>query len=771
MDRNFEQQRSRYLTALVCLLFLFCLRVVGQLLVAFFHVPFLPTMEAWFSGVLSYPLLVVAQILIIFFYGKICLSLWNRKGYFFRPNKSLASWLILIGSLYFGIMVIRYSIQMFMYPHERWFGGSLPIFFHLVLSSFLITLGNYHRVTSSALEKGKNGKRPLSPLIMRRVFAAGSFMGIIVWMSIQLSTYAVAKVMKLRPAEFAVRVENNASFTTSDGIKLVADIFHPAHIEKTPTILVRIPFSKTTRNSLLEGLLGKLWAERGYTVVIQGTRGRFKSGGTMYPLVYERKDGKETLDWIAKQPWFNGKLGTWGGSSFGYTQWCISDLKNPAVSCFDIYEASSDFRSMFYPGEAFALTSALSWAGESYGEKDRADWFAAPEIVKAASGLPMIDADKRLVGKEISFFRDWALHGSRDSYWQDIDGLNRNQTLNAPSLLMAGWFDPFLSTQLNDYVQIQKSASNDVARRSCLIIGPWRHAEGVKMPPLGHEEEFRLKSFAVSLPFFDTNLEPIGARPLVRPPVEIYVMGRNQWRAEEEWPLARTRYTSLFLTGTGKANAFHAGGGLSFASPTKQEEPDYFQYDPANPVPSHGGSTLGPAGGSELQNEVEGREDVLNFTSPPLEADIEVTGSVKLLLNVSTTAPSTDFTAKLVDVDAYGRAYNVCDGILRRQHISPGDSEEISIDLGATSMVFLKGHRLRLEISSSNFPRFNCNLNTGKSNALSVEHVIAKQTVRHGAAFLSRLILPIIPNDSEVGNKSAKHEPKSSEQQLSGVNS
>src|SRR5215472_1420961 len=392
--------QKRYFWLLATLLFLFCLRVLGQILVAFFGVKFLPPMEEWFSGLLPYPELLASQILIILLYGKICLDFARGHGYFVTPRRRLGINLLKFGWLYLGVMMIRYVIRMGLYPHERWTGGSIPIFFHWVLASFLLVLGHYHwRSTAQVQMKTRSLRARL--FLWSQATVVG--LGIVLWVLYQLGPSLVAHAIGLRRSQFAVRVQKHAVMTTTDGTQLTSQIFHPQHTNRTPTILVRIPLSKTLKNSLYISLAGRIWAERGYTVVIQGTRGRYGSGGTFYPLHGERQDGIETLSWIANQPWFNGQIATWGGSAFGYTQWAISDQQNPGPTAMTIYCASSDFYRAFYPGGEFSLYTALSWAGRSYGRRDLADFPPAEDLNRATEVLPLIDADRRLAGEEIPF--------------------------------------------------------------------------------------------------------------------------------------------------------------------------------------------------------------------------------------------------------------------------------------------------------------------------------------------------------------------------------
>ena len=704
-------------------------------------------MEEWFSGLLPYPELLTSQILIILLYGKVCLDFARGYGYFVTPRPHLGINLLKFGWLYLGVMIIRYVIRMALYPHERWTGGSIPIFFHWVLASFLLVLGHYHWRSPAQAQVPGSKPRSWRTQILLWSQATVVALGIVLWVLYQIAPSLLAHSIGLRRAQFAVRVQKHALMTTTDGTQLSSEIFHPQHTDRTPTILVRIPLSKTLKNSLFVSLVGRMWAERGYTVVIQGTRGRYESGGAFHPLHGERQDGIETLSWVSKQPWFNGQIATWGGSAFGYTQWAISDQHAPGPSALAIYFASSDFYRMFYPGGEFSLYSALSWAGRSHGRQDLPDFPPAKDINHAADTFPLIDVDRRLAGEAIPFFRDWVQHPKRDSFWIDIDGTSRSASLKAPILLMAGWYDPFLPSQLDDFMQIRRSAIPSVSEHSRLIIGPWTHAGEVVFPNGVRAENFRLQSLAVSLPWFDETLQ--ASQPLSKDqsPVKIFVMGKNEWRSEREWPLSRASATSLYLRSGGKANSAVGDGRLDLAEPLSDEPDDSFLYDPQHPVATAGGAMIGAAAGITRQNAIETRNDVLVYTTAVLQNDVEVTGPIALVLYVSTSAADTDFTAKLVDVHPDGSAYNVSDGILRRSYSGPAGSakiHEIRIELWPTSMVFFKGHRMRLEVSSSNFPRFARNPNTQNNSATETNPVSATQIVHHGARFPSRLILPFV---------------------------
>src|SRR5437867_663704 len=271
----------------------------------------------------------------------------------------------------------------------------------------------------------------------------------------QIGSWMLARKLGSRPAEFSVLIDRGVTMTTSDGIALVSDIYRPQVDGPTPTILVRIPYSKTLKNTFFASVVGRFWAERGYTVVIQGTRGRYESGGQYYPLRGERQDGIETLQWIAKQPWFNGRLGMWGGSYFGYTQWVVADQVNPGPSALMIQLSSVSFYEMLYPGGAFSLESALIWPTQSYRDLD--DWPSDEVLRPGYNGFPLLEADDRAF-RDIPAFNDWVIHSERDDYWREIDGDDRAKRLVAPVLLMAGWYDPFLPSQLDDFVRICREA-------------------------------------------------------------------------------------------------------------------------------------------------------------------------------------------------------------------------------------------------------------------------------------------------------------------------
>lgn len=377
-------------------------------------------------------------------------------------------------------MLIRYVIRMSLYPHERWAGGSIPIFLHWVLASFLLIVGAYH--WSQTRDQARRDTTAARRWLINAIWAVGIVLvgvGVGQWTRLQLAPTRLARQLGIRGPEFAVRAERGVRVRMPDGVELVCDVYHPRRAQQPPIILVRIPLFGDFKHRLFSNVIGRMWAERGYTVVIQGIRGHYGSGGEYDPLRSERQDGIETLRWIAQQPWFHGRLGMWGGSYFGYTQWVLADQVNPGPSALMIQIASTDFHGMFYPGGAFSLESALYWAVWSASGQPETP---TPNVLQPGyKGFPLIEADNR-AGEDITYFNDWVTHSERDGYWSDIDGEGRPESLAAPVLSMAGWYDPYLPTQLNDFIRIREGAEPNVAAVSRLVVGPWAHARTVTLP-------------------------------------------------------------------------------------------------------------------------------------------------------------------------------------------------------------------------------------------------------------------------------------------------
>jgi putative CocE/NonD family hydrolase len=537
-----------------------------------------------------------------------------------------------------------------------------------------------------------------------------------------------------------------------DGVNLVADVYRPDAPAQFPTLVLRTPYNK---RGMGEERDSKWFAERGYVVVNQDVRGRYLSPGQYYAYKNESDDGYDTDQWVAKQPWSNGKIGTLGGSYLGYTQLTqgIRGTKHLVSMATDV--TSSDiYHGWTYVDGAFHLGFTLEWgAGTIYGNRGqigKADYLH----------LPIMTADQ-VLGNVNPHYRDWLKHPRRnDPYWDSISFERQAHKIAAPLLVATGWFDIFLRGALQDHVNIRKSGATKLTRKNKhLLIGPWSHFKthgtrtggGIDFGP-----EAVLNGLKLYLAWHDRFLKGIDNGMDRKPALTLFIMGENTWRHENEWPLARTKYTKYYLSCAGKANSAKGDGKLTTGPPTGVET-DRFVYDPASPVPTLGGNvccTSVPIGMHD-HGQIEARDDVLVYTTPELAEAVEVTGPIKMKLFAATSAKDTDWVARLVDVYPDGRAYNLQDGILRARYrggkdkpeslLKPGKTYEYDIDLWATSNVYLPGHRIRLEITSSNFPRFDRNLNTGEDPATGTRMEKAQQTIYHSARYPSHVILPIIP--------------------------
>ena len=361
------------------------------------------------------------------------------------------------------------------------------------------------------------------------------------------------------------------------------------------------------------------------------------------------------------------------------------------------------------------------------------------------------------------YYYDWLAHPEFDDYWKNLCIEDNHPRLGVPACNIGGWYDIFLGGTIRNFLGMRANGGSDDARRGQkLLIGPWQH--GSRGGSVVGDHYFGLAADAmaadldgVHFRWFDYWLKGINNGVLDEPPVRVFVMGDNVWRDEQEWPLARAQNTGYYLHSQGKANSSHGDGSLS-PEPPGQEPPDVYLYNPADPVPTRGGglccNPYFAANGAFDQQEIEARPDVLVYSTPPLERDLEVTGPVTVTLWAATSQTDTDFTAKLVDVCEDGCARNLTDGIIRARYrnsssqpsfLEPGRAYEFTIDLWATSNVFQKGHSIRVEISSSNFPRFDRNTNTGNVISGDAEFKPALQTVMHDAQHPSRITLPVVP--------------------------
>ncbi len=556
--------------------------------------------------------------------------------------------------------------------------------------------------------------------------------------------------------KFEVTIEHGVAAKMRDGVVLRADIYRPKAQGKFPVLLQRTPYDR--RNEVDFGLKA---AARGYVVIIQDVRGRFASEGEWYPFKHESNDGYDTVEWAASLPYSNGKVGMFGGSYVGATQMLAAIASPPHLAGICPFVTASNYHDGWtYQGGAFEQWFNESWtSGLAQNTLDRRVGENA-NALRWTSLLPLRDYPLFVQPESSSlapYFRDWLAHPDYDDYWKQWSIEEHFANVKVPVLHIAAWYDIFLGGSLRNYLGIRAHGGSEAARngqRLLVIIGG--HAgSGRKIGDVDFGPTADLDLDEVQLRWYDHLLKGVDNGVEKEKPVKIFVMGKNQWREEDAWPPSRVRETRYYLHSSGKANSLSGDGSLSTAAP-ESESSDKYAYDPADPVPTDGGPLCCdpwhlPAGPRD-QRPAENRDDVLVYTTSAFDADFEVTGPVSVDLYASSSAVDTDFTAKLVDVWPNGFAQNLTEGIVRARYrksqekpefMNPNEVYRFSIDLWATSNVFLRGHRLRLEISSSNFPRFDRNLNTGEDQGRSTHWVKATNWVYHDRTHPSALILPV----------------------------
>lgn len=557
---------------------------------------------------------------------------------------------------------------------------------------------------------------------------------------------------------YEVAIEHSVPVKMRDGVLLRADIYRPKAEGKFPVLLQRTPYDK--RGELDFGLNA---AARGYVVVIQDVRGRYSSDGEWYPFKYESQDGYDTVEWAAALPYSNGKVGMFGGSYVGATQMLAAIAAPPHLAgIFPVVTAANYHDGWTYQGGAFEQWFSESWtSGLAMDTLDRRirestnamEWNTRLPLVT----YPILDFGG--TEKLAVYFQDWLAHPRYDDYWKRWSIEDQYDRVRVPAYHVGGWYDIFLGGTLRNYAGIKGRGGNDRARRSQrLLVGPWYHGPfSGRTGDLDFGPSAKLDTDELLLRWYDYLLKGVRNDLAGQKPIRIFVMGRNAWRDEDDWPPARARTTRYYLHSGGKANSLTGNGTLDAELPGN-ETPDGFTYDPLEPVPTRGGplccDNVHLASGVFDQRLIEAREDVLVYTTEELRQDLEVTGPVSVELYASSSAIDTDFTAKLVDVWPNGYAQNLTEGILRTRYrnspervefMNPGETYLLHIDLWATSNVFLKGHKVRLEVSSSNFPRFDHNMNTGEDAAFAVHWVKASQKVYHDLEHPSALVLSVVP--------------------------
>jgi putative CocE/NonD family hydrolase len=531
---------------------------------------------------------------------------------------------------------------------------------------------------------------------------------------------------------------------------LSADVYLPLGAQGLPTIVQWTPYESTRERFVAWGVW---FARRGYAAVVVDVRGRYESDGQFTAWEHDGQDAHDTLTWAAGEQWSNGRIGTWGRSYGALVQWQLMHLGHPNLQAAAPQVIHDDyFWDGYWTGGAFQLALTLGAA---------ALWSSALALITGPSAadvvlndrifghLPLIELDEVVIGRKVDYWRLWWEHQTNDEYWQQFR--HRPEKVQVPIFQQGGWFDPYCGSHLRKFAAIGDRVSNRV------LMGPWSHEEEVESfrgdVDMGPQSVTVIRDH--ELVFYDRFLKDESNGWDERPPLELFVMGANEWRSYETWPVAGTELTPWYLGD---------GGALGLDGPKPGEPADRYVYDPRDPVPTMGGvnSVLTMTQGAQTpvvpgprdQRELERRDDVLSYTSGELDRDLEVIGPVEMLLYAASSAKDTDFIVRLVDVHPDGKAIFVTEGIIRARYrnshegdstelLEPGEVAEYRIRCYPAAIVFKAGHQIRLDVTSSSFPRFSRNLNTGEDIGTGTRMEVARQTVLHTDRYPSHVVLPV----------------------------
>jgi len=588
---------------------------------------------------------------------------------------------------------------------------------------------------------------------------------------------------------YKVVSEKNVPMKTRDDVTLYADVVRPDVPGRFPVLLSRTPYNKKGTDDPNGPTY--LFARYGYISVTQDCRGRFASEGEYDTIFQEVADGYDAVEWAARLPWSNGRVGTTGQSYLGLTQYMIAcnDPMPPSLQVMAPVSASSDYHAswIYHTGGAalwgwmvpYAIFKGLNTLKRLKRNdlfekaKDYVEGGEFPLMRQTRFGLnaftPLTDRWYRhlpikdwgeILKETAPYFAAHVAHADDGEYWYRANVNRHAASVSVPMLHVTSWYDIFGEGGPTAYQSIRANSKFEKARNGQrLIIGPWGHLLPYTVPSSRGTGDIDFGPAALIdlnetlLRWFDYWLKDIDDGIVDEPPVTVFTLGENRWQKLSGWPPAGMRLIPYYLHSQKGANGL-AGDGILSTAPPDNEAADTYTYDPDDPVPSLGGANLTIEIGVQDQRPVEERKDVLVFTSEPLEQPLEITGPVTIALWASSSAVDTDFTAKLVDVRPDGYAQNLLDGIIRARYrdsasaprlMEAGRPYRFTIDLWATSNVFLPGHRIRLEISSSNFPRFDRNLNTGEPFGEGTRVIPARQTVFHQEEMASHVLLPVIP--------------------------
>lgn len=575
-----------------------------------------------------------------------------------------------------------------------------------------------------------------------------------------------------------ILIERDVMVEMRDGVRLATDVYRPDDGQRHPVLVNGHPYDNDHFLAMHELLFSPLvGAQRGYVVVVQEARGRAGSEGTWRPYTKVREDAYDLVEWAAAQPWSDGNVGLYGACALGWTAVQGAVAAPPHLKAAFAYMTATDYTAGWtYSNGALELGFQMSWvwtilardtvsrlglSAEAQQEALRKISEASGDMVGSARFLPLVDFPPFQDGAA-PYWREWLSHPSYDAFWREADAVAQADRVNVPVLHMSSWYDTCLRGHLDFAAALTQRSDPSVRDQHRLLLGPWDHsayynkrASHAGQRDFGPDAITGPETLAgIAFAWFDHYLRGAPKKFLPENGVVYYQMGENVWKEAQSWPPAHTP-TRYYLHSEGQANTRMGDGSLGPRTPSTEPH-DSFVYDPLDPVPTCGGrSMIGVPSGVEDQTQVEERQDILVYTTPRLAEPVAIAGPIKVTLHASSSAEDTDFTAKLVDVEPSGYCANISEGIVRARYrngrdreefLEPGKITELTIDLWDVAHTFQANHRIRLEISSSNFPRFDRNLNSRVVPALgtAADAQKAVQQVFHDAQHPSHLTLPIV---------------------------
>jgi len=554
--------------------------------------------------------------------------------------------------------------------------------------------------------------------------------------------------------KYRVHIDHNVMIPMKDGTKLATDVYRPRSRGKYPVILIRTPYNKSGHLHPYRQL-AELFVSQGYVVIVQDVRGKYGSEGGFYPYAYEGLDGHTTVTWAGEASWSNGRVAMLGLSYLGSCAWLASRYKSPYLrTIVTMFTTQNTYSIWIEQGIPF-LKGPLSWLVK-YGGKRVSHRLEHTHLESVLWQLPVNNLENLIAKHKITFYKDYLSHIKPDPFWEELSADHYSSSLDIPAFIVGGWYDPFLRGTLDDFNRMMQSPETSKNRHSQLVLGPWTHNPAQKFKGFTTGKNADFSQFLCStLDWCDIWLKEKSPISRSKNKVRYYVMGSNEWKESEQWPPANINYQKYFLSSDPKSLT-HRFGILS-DTPAAQTQTNCFIYNPRDPVLFRGSYLLDRDGWIEPieQTEILARDDVIIFNTAPLQKELMIAGPTTLILYVSSDAFDTDFCAKICDVHPNGKSYNLATGFIRMRFreslenpvmMIPGAIYRVVISIRSVANMFLKNHRIQLQVTSSDFPVHDRNLNTGLNCETSVEIQEVKQTIYTGGPYESCLLLPVMQN-------------------------